>query len=96
MAYEGKYGELDRFLQFAKYYIYSPSAALYTCPLAMTDGAARLIEVYGDKEMKDTLFKKIISRDPKEFITFGQWMARFNIVVPSLILRSLLNLYKLD
>ncbi|TPX33038.1 hypothetical protein SmJEL517_g03971 [Synchytrium microbalum] len=74
MAYEGRYGEFDRFLQMAKYFIYSPSSALYTCPLAMTDGAARLIELYGDKELKENAFRKLTSRDPNTFITSGQWM----------------------
>lgn len=33
-------------LTASRYYIYSPSSALQTCPLAMTDGAARLLEAY--------------------------------------------------
>ena len=36
---------LSRLHQMAKNYLYSPSSGLYSCPLAMTDGAARLIEV---------------------------------------------------
>lgn len=32
-----------RMVQFAKYFIFSPSSALVTCPFAMTDGAARLL-----------------------------------------------------
>lgn len=45
IAYERKYGEYSRLYQFAKLYLYTPSSAIYTCPLAMTDGAARLIEL---------------------------------------------------
>ena len=30
----------------AKTYLWGPSSGLYSCPLAMTDGAAMLIEVY--------------------------------------------------
>lgn len=33
-----------RLLQFAKLFMYNPSAGLYTCPLAMTDGAASTFE----------------------------------------------------
>ena len=33
-----------RVVQFAKLYLYSPSSGLYTCPLAMTDGCARVLE----------------------------------------------------
>jgi hypothetical protein len=35
----------SRLHQAAKLYLYSPSSGLYSCPLAMTDGAAKLIEV---------------------------------------------------
>lgn len=29
----------------SKLFIFSPSSGLYTCPLAMTDGAAKVIQV---------------------------------------------------
>jgi alkylation response protein AidB-like acyl-CoA dehydrogenase len=74
IGYERKYGEHSRLYQFVKLYLYTPSSAIYTCPLAMTDGAARLIEVYGDDELKDTAYKGLTSRDPKKFLTSGQWM----------------------
>ena len=74
IGYERKFGEFSRLYQFVKLYLYTPSSAIYTCPLAMTDGAARLIEVYGDEELKNTAFKGLTSRDPKTFKTSGQWM----------------------
>lgn len=73
-GYEREYGSLSRLVQFAKLYLYQPSSAIYTCPLAMTDGAARLIEVHGDDELKNDAFKHLTSRDPKQFWTSGQWM----------------------
>lgn len=45
IAYERKFGEWSRLYQMAKQYLYSPSGGLYSCPLAMTDGAAKTIEV---------------------------------------------------
>ena len=36
----------SRLHQFAKLYLYAASSGLYSCPLAMTDAAARLIEVW--------------------------------------------------
>jgi alkylation response protein AidB-like acyl-CoA dehydrogenase len=39
----------------------------------MTDGAARFLEVYGDRETR-TVFGHLTSRDPSEFWTSGQWM----------------------
>lgn len=35
----------SRVYQMSKLYIFSPSSGLYTCPLAMTDGAAKVIQV---------------------------------------------------
>ena len=74
IGYERKFGIYSRLYQFVKLYLYTPSSAIYTCPLAMTDGAARLIEFYGDDFLKDKPFKGIISRNPKDFLTSGQWM----------------------
>lgn len=73
-AFERKQKEYSRFYQMALLYLYSPSSAFYSCPLAMTDGAARALELYGDPDLKDKAFKNLISRDPKTFWTSGQWM----------------------
>ncbi len=74
MGYEREFGSLSRLVQFAKLYLFHPSSAIYSCPLAMTDGAARLIEVHGDEELKNGAFKHLTSRDPQKFWTSGQWM----------------------
>ncbi|ORE05764.1 hypothetical protein BCV72DRAFT_275758 [Rhizopus microsporus var. microsporus] len=74
IGYERKYNEYSRIYQFAKQYLYAPSSAMYSCPLAMTDGAARVIELLGTKEMKEDIYTRLISRDPKVFWTSGQWM----------------------
>jgi alkylation response protein AidB-like acyl-CoA dehydrogenase len=73
-GYERKFGEYSRLVQFAKLYLYHPSSAFFSCPLAMTDGAARAIELYGSDEMKKNAFRRLTSRNPKEFWTSGQWM----------------------
>jgi len=73
-AFERKFGEFSRVYQMALLYLYSPSSSFYSCPLAMTDGAARALEVYGDADLKERAFKRLISRDPKNFWTSGQWM----------------------
>lgn len=73
-GYERKYQEYSRVFQFAKLYLYHPSSAIYSCPLAMTDGAARVIELYGSPYMKEKVYLHLISRDPKSFWTSGQWM----------------------
>jgi len=45
LAYKGYYKEYSRLIQMAKNYLFYPSSGLYSCPLAMTDGAAKTLEV---------------------------------------------------
>ncbi|KAF9174942.1 hypothetical protein BGX21_000031 [Mortierella sp. AD011] len=74
IAYERKYGQYSRIYQMAKLMLWNSGGGLYSCPIAMTDGCARVIEVNGTQEMKDQVYSRLISRDPKQFITSGQWM----------------------
>jgi alkylation response protein AidB-like acyl-CoA dehydrogenase len=74
IGYERKYNEYSRVYQYAKQYLYSPSTAVHSCPLSMTDGAARVIELLGTEEMKKNYFSRLTSRDPAQFWTSGQWM----------------------
>jgi len=73
VAYERAHGIHSRIDQFARLYLFAPSSALYSCPLAMTDGAARFLEVYGDESAR-SVFSHLTSRDPRQFWTSGQWM----------------------
>ena len=73
-AYERKEGEHSRLHQFARLYLYHPSSAICSCPLAMTDGAARIIEQHGSETLKQRAFTALTSRDPETFWTSGQWM----------------------
>src|SRR3954468_17919664 len=72
-AYERAHGAHSRIDQFARLYLFAPSSALYSCPLAMTDGAARFLEVHGDESTRP-VFAHLTSRDPQHFWTSGQWM----------------------
>lgn len=75
-AYERKYGEWSRLYQVIKLFLYSPSSGLYSCPLAMTDGAARVIKQLPSafSWIKERAYPRLISRDPAQFWTSGQWM----------------------
>jgi putative acyl-CoA dehydrogenase len=73
IGYERAHGSLSRVDQFARLYLYSPSSAIHSCPLAMTDGAARFLELYGDDRTRPVL-ERLTSRDPDQFWTSGQWM----------------------
>lgn len=74
IGYERQHGALSRIHQFAKLYLFHPSSAIYTCPLAMTDGAARALELYADESLKNHAFLHLTSSDPAHFWTSGQWM----------------------
>jgi alkylation response protein AidB-like acyl-CoA dehydrogenase len=73
-AYERREGIYSRLHQIVRLFLYHASSAVASCPLAMTDGAARLIEVHGDQDLKSRVFPRLTSRDPKKFWTSGQWM----------------------
>ena len=74
IGYERAHGSLSRVDQFARLYLFSPSSATYDCPLAMSDGAARCLELYGDSERLRAAFEHLTTRDPARFWTSGQWM----------------------
>src|ERR1044072_2205431 len=73
-AYEQKHGSLSRVHQCALAYLFTPSTDIYSCPLAMTDGAARTLLGSGNQALIDRAVPHLITRDPKEFWTAGQWM----------------------
>ncbi len=73
-AYERRHGEFSRVHQFALVYLFAPSTDIYTCPLAMTDGAAKSLLVAGNQPLISRAVPHLTSRDPREFWTSGQWM----------------------
>lgn len=73
-AYDRTYGPSSRVYQMALLYLYSPSSAIFSCPLAMTDGAARALELFGDPDLQARALPRLLSRDPLNFWTAGQWM----------------------
>jgi alkylation response protein AidB-like acyl-CoA dehydrogenase len=73
-AYERAHGRFSRIHQFALAYLFTPSTDIYACPLAMTDGAARVLLDSGNRELIDRAVPHLTSRDPAAFWTSGQWM----------------------
>ncbi|HEX9685899.1 MAG TPA: acyl-CoA dehydrogenase family protein [Burkholderiales bacterium] len=73
-AYERQHGQYSRVHQFALAYLFTPSTDLYSCPLAMTDGAARALIAAGNPALIKRAVPHLTSRDPREFWTSGQWM----------------------
>jgi acyl-CoA dehydrogenase len=74
VAHERKHGAHSRVHQFALVYLYTPSTDLYSCPLAMTDGAACALRAAGNAALMERALPHLLSRDPGEFWTSGQWM----------------------
>jgi alkylation response protein AidB-like acyl-CoA dehydrogenase len=73
-AYEQRHGSLSRVHQCALAYLFTPSTDIYSCPLAMTDGAARTLLSSGNQALIDRAVPHLLSRNPEDFWTAGQWM----------------------
>ncbi len=74
IPYERAHGRYSRIHQFASVFLFHPSTDVYTCPLAMTDGAARTLMVAGNARLIDRAVPRLTSRDPAAAWTSGQWM----------------------
>ncbi len=77
-AYERKHGSLSRVHQCALAYLFTASTDIYSCPLAMTDGAARTLIASGNEELINRAVPHLITRDRSQFWTAGQWMTEIN------------------
>ncbi len=73
-GYEAALGEHRRTVQAALLHVFSASSATYSCPLAMTDAAARVLLDLAPKELQARLVAGLTATDPAKFITSGQWM----------------------
>jgi acyl-CoA dehydrogenase len=73
-GYEAEHGALARTVQFALVHLFHPSTDVYSCPLAMTDGAARTLLESGNRTLAERAVPHLTSRDPARFWTSGQWM----------------------
>jgi acyl-CoA dehydrogenase len=77
-AYERRHGRFSRVHQCALAYLFTPSTDIYSCPLAMTDGAARALNASGNRELIARVVPHLTSRRPEEFWTSGQWMTELS------------------
>jgi len=74
IPHEAKHGAHARVHQFALVHLFTPSTDLYSCPLAMTDGAACALKASGNAALVERAIPHLVSRDPAGFWTSGQWM----------------------
>ncbi|XP_026548145.1 acyl-CoA dehydrogenase family member 11-like, partial [Notechis scutatus] len=73
-GYTRRYSSWSRVYQIAKLYLFMPICACYGCPLAMTDGAVKVIESLGIPKPLEEAYAHLTSSDPKTFWISGQWM----------------------
>ena len=73
-AYERKSGAHSRVHQFALVYLVDSAWHVYSCPLAMTDGAARTLVTSKNQALIERAVPRLTSRDPAQAWTSGQWM----------------------
>ena len=74
IPYERRHGRHSRLHQFALVYLFDPSTDTYSCPLAMTDGAARTLVEHKNDALIARAVTRLTSRDPRLAWTSGQWM----------------------
>uniref|UniRef100_A0A670ZWE0 Acyl-CoA dehydrogenase family member 11 n=1 Tax=Pseudonaja textilis TaxID=8673 RepID=A0A670ZWE0_PSETE len=73
-GYTRRYSSWSRIHQAAKLYLFAFSSACFASPLAMTDGAAKVIESLGIPKPLEEAYAHLTSSDPKTFWISGQWM----------------------
>jgi acyl-CoA dehydrogenase len=73
-AYEKRSGAHSRVHQFALVYLVDSAWHVYSCPLAMTDGAARTLISSKNQALIERAVPRLTSRDPDQAWTSGQWM----------------------
>ncbi|MFT3693276.1 MAG: acyl-CoA dehydrogenase family protein [Kofleriaceae bacterium] len=73
-GYESRFGHHNRTHQFSVVHLLGPSLDIYSCPLAMTDGAASTLRASGNKDLIERYVPLLTSRDPQRMWTSGQWM----------------------
>ncbi|EEU45093.1 uncharacterized protein NECHADRAFT_61163 [Fusarium vanettenii 77-13-4] len=85
-GYDTPYGPFSRAYQFLRLQLWTASCANVTCPSAMQDGAARLLQTHlrtpelraklteDQTKVLENAFSHLTSRDPAYAWTSGQWM----------------------
>jgi alkylation response protein AidB-like acyl-CoA dehydrogenase len=73
LAYEAR-GAQARLHQFAKLFLFHPASAFVSCPVAMSDGAARILARLASDSSLGEALAHLTSRDSAQAWTSGQWM----------------------
>ncbi len=73
-GYTGDYGQYDRVHQHLMNYLIQGSLDVYSCPLAMTDGAAQTLRRLPPSAVSERALPRLLSSKPASSWTSGQWM----------------------
>lgn len=73
-GHDAAYGEHARSNQFARIYLHHVASEFYTCPLAMSDGAATALKASGNRSLIERALPHLLSRDAATLWLSGQWM----------------------
>jgi len=73
-GHDPRFGELARVDQFARVYLYHVASEFYTCPLAMSDGAATALKTSGNRVISARALPHLLARDASQLWLSGQWM----------------------
>jgi acyl-CoA dehydrogenase len=73
-GHDPRFGEFARLDQFVRVYLYHVASEFYTCPLAMSDGAATALKASGNAALIARALPHLLARDPSQLWLSGQWM----------------------
>ena len=71
--HRARLGRFARLLAFVRIVMFAPVSKVVLCPVSMSDGAARVLELYGTSEQRK-LIPRLCSTDTGTSILAGQWM----------------------
>lgn len=73
-GHNARHGEYARSDQFARVYLSHVASEFFTCPLAMSDGAATALKASGNQSLIERALPRLTSRDALHLWLSGQWM----------------------
>jgi alkylation response protein AidB-like acyl-CoA dehydrogenase len=73
-GHEARFAEFARIDQFARVYLHHVASEFFTCPLAMSDGAATALKASGNTALIERGLPHLLAREASELWLSGQWM----------------------
>ncbi|MCK9537770.1 acyl-CoA dehydrogenase family protein [Dokdonella sp.] len=73
-GHASSHGAHARCDQFLRVYLWHVASEFYTCPLAMSDGAATALKAAGETALMERALPRLLARDAARLWLSGQWM----------------------